>query len=144
MIRLICTPIQDRKQSRLLKKDGRKSPPQIMSLLSELVQWVLVSYPNYISPNATELSGEIKMAHPNKNVTIVHGARLPVSDHFPEYFREKAVKSLEEHGVNIILNEKIDIESAGKNGVVKLSSGKTLPADLVVPPTFVKSALTLF
>jgi len=84
------------------------------------------------------------MAHPNKNVTIVHGARLPVSDHFPDYFREKAVKSLEEHGVKIILNEKIDIESAGKNGVVKLSSGKTLTADLVVPLTYWKSPLTLF
>lgn len=72
------------------------------------------------------------MAHPSKKVTIVHGARLPVSDHYPDYFREKAVKSLEEHGVDLVLNEKIDVESAGKNGVVKLSSGKTLPADLVV------------
>jgi NADH dehydrogenase FAD-containing subunit len=72
------------------------------------------------------------MAHPTKNVTIVHGARLPVSDHFPDYFREKALKSLQDHGVDIILNEKIDIDSAGKNGVVKLTSGKALPADLLV------------
>jgi NADH dehydrogenase FAD-containing subunit len=112
--------------------------------LSERVQWALVSYPTDISANSTELSGEIKMAHPNKKVTIVHGARLPVSDHFPDYFREKAVKSLEEHGVDIILNEKIDIESAGKNGLVKLSFGKTLPADLVVRFAYLKSGLTLF
>ena len=95
-----------------------------------------------IPSNATELSGEIKMAHPKTNVTIVHGARLPVSDHFPDYFREKIVKSIENHGVNIILNEKIDIDSAGKNGVVKLSSRKSLSADLVVCPHCMKS-LTL-
>jgi NADH dehydrogenase FAD-containing subunit len=72
------------------------------------------------------------MAHPNKKVTIVHGARLPVSDHFPDYFREKAVKSLEEHGVDIVLNEKVDIDTARQGRVVKLSSGKSIPADLVV------------
>jgi hypothetical protein len=39
---------------------------------------------------------------------------------------------LREMILDIILNEKIDIDSAGKNGVVKLTSGKTLPADLLV------------
>jgi hypothetical protein len=74
------------------------------------------------------------MAHPHKNVTIVHGARLPVSDAFPDYFREKAVASIEEHGAKIILNEKVDIESVGEKGEVQLKSGKTLLADLVVLP----------
>lgn len=72
------------------------------------------------------------MAHPDKNVTIVHAARLPVSDAFPDYFREKAVTSIEEHGVKIILNEKVDTDSVGERGEVQLKSGKTLPADLVV------------
>jgi NADPH-dependent 2,4-dienoyl-CoA reductase/sulfur reductase-like enzyme len=72
------------------------------------------------------------MAHPGKNVTIVHGARLPVSDAFPDRFREKAVASIEEHGVNIILNEKVDTKSIGEKGEVRLNSGRTLPADVVV------------
>lgn len=87
-----------------------------------------LQYPTHF----VELSGEIKMAHPDKNVTIVHGGRLPVSDAFPDYFREKAVASIEEHGVKIILNEKVDIDSIGGKGEITLMSGKTLPADLVV------------
>ena len=110
-----------------LEKRQRKSLPQRISLLSGLVLWVLVSDPSDITANTTELSGEIKMAHPTKNVIIVYGARLPISDHFPDYFRGKALKSLEEYGVDIILND-----SAGKNGVAKLTSGKTWHADLVV------------
>jgi NADH dehydrogenase FAD-containing subunit len=78
------------------------------------------------------MSGEIKMAHPDTNVTIVHGARLPVSDEFPDYFREKIVASLEEHGINIILNERVDVNNVGKKGEIRLTSGKTLSADLVV------------
>jgi NADH dehydrogenase FAD-containing subunit len=72
------------------------------------------------------------MVHPDTNVTIVHGARLPVSDEFPDYFREKLVASLEERNINIVLNEKADVDNIeGKSGV-SLTSGKTLPADLVV------------
>jgi NADH dehydrogenase FAD-containing subunit len=72
------------------------------------------------------------MAHPETNVTIVHGARLPISDAFPEYFRTKVVATLGEFGVKIILNEKVDIASLSKKGGVRLKSGKTLPADVVV------------
>jgi NADPH-dependent 2,4-dienoyl-CoA reductase/sulfur reductase-like enzyme len=78
------------------------------------------------------------MAHPDKNVTIVHAARLPVSDALPDYFREKTVTSIEEHGVKIILNEKVNIDSVGERGEVQLKSGKTLPADLVVLPVYLK------
>jgi NADH dehydrogenase FAD-containing subunit len=72
------------------------------------------------------------MAHPEKHVTIVHASRLPISYAFPDSFREKAVNSLKEHGVEILLNEKVDIGSIGTTGDIKLQSGKTLPADLVV------------
>ena len=80
------------------------------------------------------------MAHPEANVTIVHGARLPVSDAFPEYFRTKVVAMLGEFGVNIILNEKVDMESLSAKRGVHLKSGKTLPADLVVCPSKTKFA----
>lgn len=72
------------------------------------------------------------MAHPEKNVTIVHAGRLPISDAFPDYFREKVVAMLGEFGIKIILNEKVDTESLSEKGGVFLKSGKTLPADLVV------------
>lgn len=77
------------------------------------------------------------MAHPGTNVTIVHGLNLPVSDEFPDYFREKVVTTLKEHDINIILNERADIDNIGENGVVRLTSGKTLSADLVVKPKYV-------
>jgi apoptosis-inducing factor 2 len=82
--------------------------------------------------NLVELSGEIKMAHPEKHVTIVHAGRLPISDAFPDSFREKTVNSIKGHGVELLLNEKVDTTSLGASGQLKLKSGKTLPADLIV------------
>ena len=79
-----------------------------------------------------EMSGEIKMAHPNTNVSIVHAGRLPVSDEFPDSFRKKALQALQDDGVKLILNEKVNLDTIGEKGQVRLSSGKTLPADLVV------------
>jgi NADH dehydrogenase FAD-containing subunit len=72
------------------------------------------------------------MVKPKAKVTIVHAGRLPVSDEFPDYFREKAIASLNEHGVDIILNEKVDLDSINEKGQVRLKSGKTLSADVVV------------
>jgi NADPH-dependent 2,4-dienoyl-CoA reductase/sulfur reductase-like enzyme len=72
------------------------------------------------------------MAHPNTKITIVHADRLPVSDLFPESFRKRAIASLKEHGIDIVLGEKVDLSSIGKKGPVRLSSGKVLEADLVV------------
>ena len=79
-----------------------------------------------------ELSGEIKTAHPEKHITIVHASRLPISDAFPDTFREKTVAALKDHGVDILLNEKAIVESGNTSGELKLKSGKTLSADLIV------------
>src|SRR5579859_5418713 len=82
----------------------------------------------------TELSGEIKMAHPNKNVTIIHGGKLPTSSNYPDYFRERVIGTLKKYGVDIILGEQVDLQKFdGKT--VHLSSGKVMHADVVVPPT---------
>jgi len=78
-----------------------------------------------------ELSGEIKMAHPDKNVTIIHGGKLPLSSIYPEHFREKVVGTLKKYGVDIILNEQVDLSKTdGKT--VHLSSGKVMNTDVVV------------
>jgi len=78
-----------------------------------------------------ELSGEIKMAHPDKNVTIIHGGKLPTSSIYPEHFREKTIGMLKKYGVEIILNEHVDLSKMdGKT--VHLSSGKIMNADVVV------------
>ena len=79
-----------------------------------------------------ELAGEIKMAHPEKHVTIVHAGRLPISEAFPDSFRERAVNSIKNHGVELLLNEKVDMSSLGTSDQIKLKSGKTLLADLIV------------
>jgi len=83
-----------------------------------------------------ELSGEIKMAHPNKKVTIIHGAKLPTSSIYPDHFREKVIGTLNKYGVDIILNEQVDL-SKFDGKTVHLSSGKVMSADVVVhlPPT---------
>jgi NADPH-dependent 2,4-dienoyl-CoA reductase/sulfur reductase-like enzyme len=73
------------------------------------------------------------MAHPNKNVTIIHGGKLPTSSLYPDYFREKVIGTLKKHGVDIILNEQVDLSKLdGKS--VHLSSGKVMTADVVVSP----------
>jgi NADH dehydrogenase FAD-containing subunit len=73
------------------------------------------------------------MANPKANVTIVHGANLPISDAFPDHFRQKAVTTLKEHGIDIILNELVDLSTINNGSkTVTLKSGKTLSADLVV------------
>jgi apoptosis-inducing factor 2 len=92
-----------------------------------------IGIPVFTQPSdLVELSGEIKMAHPEKHVTILHAGRLPISDAFPDFFREKAVNSIKEHGVELLLNEKVDTTTLGTSGQLKLKSGKTLPADLIV------------
>lgn len=72
------------------------------------------------------------MAHPEKHVTIIHAGKLPISDAFPDSFREKAVNSIKEHGVELLLNEKVDTTTLGTSNQLKLKSGKTLRADLIV------------
>lgn len=78
-----------------------------------------------------ELSGEIKMAHPDKNVTIIHGGKLPTSSVYPDHFREKVIGTLKKYGVDIILNEQVDLSNMDGN-TVHLSSGKIMNADVVV------------
>jgi hypothetical protein len=60
------------------------------------------------------------MAHPEKHVTIVHGGRLPISEAFPDSFRQKTVNSIKDHGVELLLNEKVDTTSLGTSGQLKL------------------------
>jgi apoptosis-inducing factor 2 len=73
------------------------------------------------------------MVNPKAKVTIVHGANLPVSDAFPDYFREKVVTTLKEHGIDIILNELVDLSTVNTGSkTVTLKSGKTLSTDLLV------------
>lgn len=80
-----------------------------------------------------ELSGEIKMAHPNKNVTIIHGGKLPTSSIYPDYFRERVIDTLKKYGVDIILGEHVDLQKLDGR-TVHLSSGKVMHADVVVLP----------
>jgi len=77
-----------------------------------------------------ELSGEIKMAHPDKNITIIHGGKLPTSSIYPDHFREKILVTLKKYRVDIILNEQVDLSKMdGKT--VHLSSGQIMNADVV-------------
>jgi len=72
------------------------------------------------------------MLNPKIDVTIIQAGRLPLTDHYPDNFRQKIVNALKERGIQIILNEKADIDSINGAGRVHLQSGQTLSADLVV------------
>ena len=81
-----------------------------------------------------ELFGEIKMANPNANVTIIHKDYLPLSKAFNEGFRRRLVNEVEKRGGKFMFNESVILSSIGKEGGVKLENGKTVSADISVHP----------
>jgi NADH dehydrogenase FAD-containing subunit len=85
----------------------------------------------------SELFGEINMVNPNANVTIIQGANLPLNSAYTDSFRQKVKKEVENRGGKFMLNEKANLTSTDTKAV-KLQSGKTLTADIVVlsPTTF--------
>lgn len=81
-----------------------------------------------------EMAGEIKDIWPEKNVTIAHGAPLPLNDAYPDKYRNAVRKDLEARNINLLLNEYVDIIPAQDEEVAEVTtrSGKTVKADLVI------------
>ena len=72
------------------------------------------------------------MIKPEANITIIHAGPLPLNDSFSDFFRQKVISTLKEFNVDILLNEKVDLNAIGESGEAKLLSGKTLSADMIV------------
>ncbi|KAK9473323.1 uncharacterized protein V1510DRAFT_414740 [Dipodascopsis tothii] len=81
-----------------------------------------------------ELVGEILAKYPKKNVYLVHSGEHVLKDLYPLKTRIKTEKILQKLGAKILLNTRAEIVPGG----VRLSTGETLEADLVVPTTSAK------
>ncbi|KAF8946007.1 Apoptosis-inducing factor 2 [Haplosporangium gracile] len=67
-----------------------------------------------------ELSGEIKYAFPDKSVTLIHEMpHLVDYQRFPQSFKEEARRYLTNQGVEVILNERADIEGLSRENSVQ-------------------------
>ncbi|OAQ23242.1 FAD/NAD(P)-binding domain-containing protein [Linnemannia elongata AG-77] len=67
-----------------------------------------------------ELSGEIKYAFPDKTVTLIHDMpHLVDYPRFPESFKEEARRYLTNQGVEVILNERANIEGLSRENPVQ-------------------------
>jgi len=68
----------------------------------------------------TEMAGELKYAYPAKKVTLIHGkASLVDYPNFPQSFKDEAKRYLEKRGVEVILNEKIEIEGLTRENSIQ-------------------------
>jgi len=76
-----------------------------------------------------ELSSEIKAAHPSINVHVIHKDRLPLSNVYPDSFRQQIKTRLVKNGINLLLNETVDLTTSEKSNTTLLS-GKTLSSDI--------------
>ncbi|KAF9921126.1 Apoptosis-inducing factor 2 [Linnemannia zychae] len=67
-----------------------------------------------------ELSGEIKYAFPNKSVILIHDMPALVDyPRFPESFKEEARRYLTDRGIEVILNERVEIEGLTRENSVQ-------------------------
>ncbi|KAF9931930.1 Apoptosis-inducing factor 2 [Mortierella alpina] len=67
-----------------------------------------------------ELAGEIKYAFPDKSVTLIHDMPALVDyPKFPDSFKNEARRYLEKQGVEVILNERAEIEGLSRENSVQ-------------------------
>ncbi|KAF9114875.1 Apoptosis-inducing factor 2 [Mortierella sp. AM989] len=86
-----------------------------------------------------ELCGELKYAFPDKKVTLIHqSANLVDYPKFPQSFKDETRRYLEKHGVEVILNERADVEGLTRENSVQKAertitlkgSNRTIQSDL--------------
>ncbi|KAG9326051.1 hypothetical protein KVV02_000762 [Mortierella alpina] len=86
-----------------------------------------------------ELAGEIKYAFPDKSVTLIHDMPALVDyPKFPDSFKNEARRYLEKQGVEVILNERVEIEGLSRENSVQRAdrtvrlkgSDRTIESDL--------------
>ncbi|RDB27682.1 Apoptosis-inducing factor B [Hypsizygus marmoreus] len=80
-----------------------------------------------------ELAGELKDVYPDKKVTIVHGDKYLLNPSYPDKVRKSAEKSIRARGVEVILDDFVDVSETKEVEGVTTRGGKELKsADLVV------------
>ncbi|KAL1740886.1 hypothetical protein HDZ31DRAFT_46573 [Schizophyllum fasciatum] len=80
-----------------------------------------------------EFAGEIKEFHPDKKVTIVHGADLLLNDTYPTKFRKAFESRLRAKGVDIIYEDYVENIPEGPVTSITTKKGKQIQTDLILP-----------
>ncbi|ABN66427.2 predicted protein [Scheffersomyces stipitis CBS 6054] len=75
-----------------------------------------------------ELAGEIKAEFPEKSVNLIHPHPSFPPEPLSEEFQDKVKKGLEDAGVNLLLNSRIDREFG--NGNLQTTDGEFIESDL--------------
>jgi NADH dehydrogenase FAD-containing subunit len=79
-------------------------------------------------PVGVELAGEIVVDYPDKKVILVHGGSRLIEFLGPKA-SEKTLAWLRKKNVEVLLNERVDVESISLEGVYKTTNGKAIEAD---------------
>ncbi|KAI1299673.1 Apoptosis-inducing factor 2 [Mortierella claussenii] len=67
-----------------------------------------------------EHAGELRYRYPNKSVTLIHeGPSLVDYAHYPQSFKDEARRYLEKQGVEVILNERAEIEGLSRENAIQ-------------------------
>ncbi|KAI0035045.1 FAD/NAD-P-binding domain-containing protein [Vararia minispora EC-137] len=85
-------------------------------------------------PVGVECAGELRDFYPGKKVTIVHRDRLLINDFFPDKFRKAVGKDIRAAGVDLILNDSLEVTGTPEGAVSTTTrTGKAINVDLIVP-----------
>ena len=78
-----------------------------------------------------ELACEVKHFYPKTNVTIVHASNLLMNDTYSTSFRESLNSRVKQHGVRLILGDRLNIPPEGQTRATT-SNGVVMEADVFV------------
>jgi NADH dehydrogenase FAD-containing subunit len=84
-----------------------------------------------------EFAGEIKYNHPSLHVTLIHSRNeLLSSEPLPDDFKERAKILLEDLGVEVITNNRAQVEKQSEGQyLITLTNGTTIAAGAVINAT---------
>ncbi|KAH8817604.1 FAD/NAD(P)-binding domain-containing protein [Flagelloscypha sp. PMI_526] len=109
-----------------------EGPPAIPTIAERVPDYVAYWQDNFSRANhvvivgggaiGTELCGEIKDKWPNKRVTLVHASIHLLNPTYPDKFRVRVEKGLEDRGVEIVLNDWLDFEGTGPQDSITVTT----------------------
>ncbi|KAF8918881.1 FAD/NAD-P-binding domain-containing protein [Mucidula mucida] len=84
-------------------------------------------------PIAIEIAGEVRDEWPDKPVNIIHCRHKLLSDVYPDKFRDAVVTNLEARGIDVVLDDTVDLNLPSGATSVTTHKGKTVSGDLILP-----------
>jgi len=115
------------------KQDGVDLLQEIQSRIRNAKDFVVIGG----GPAGVELASDAKSLYPEKQVTLVH-SRKTLLNNFGTKLHDAAVATLRELGVRVVLGQRIGPHEE-EDTRIALSSGETIPCDLLVCPRLIGS-----